>query len=83
MIDEIFVSFENSGKVFTTYDKAYFHGRTIGKDKRVYYIFTPTGEKFKRVSELEKAYKNYFKCDYFDYKNNNFYTQLDLKGLLL
>lgn len=79
-LDQIFVSYENSGKLFPSYEKAYFHGKTIGKEKTVYYIFTPTGERCKRVGELERVARRYFNksfdCDFI--LGSTFYKQLKI-----
>lgn len=70
MIDEIFVIYENSGKCFSSYNSAYFNSKNPGCDRQVYYIFTPTMQRFKRVSELENACRQYllnsYDCDYID-----------------
>lgn len=83
MIDLDYVSFENNGKLFPTYKDAYFNGQLHG-EKRVYYYFTLTGQKFKRVCELENAFRRYCQkttgCDYFDFKNNFGSKQLSLIG---
>lgn len=70
MIDEIFVLYENSGKYFNSYNNAYFNSKNAGCDRQVYYVFTPTMQKFKRVYELENACREYLRncydCDYLD-----------------
>lgn len=84
MIDEIFVLYENSGEIFPTYNKAYFNSKKPFKKKQVYYIFTPTMTRYKRVGELENAYRRYFLnrigCEYFDIKNKFGVSQLKLIG---
>lgn len=83
MIDLDYVSFENNGKLFPTYAQAYYNGRNCG-NCRVYYYFTLTGQKFKRVCELENAFRKYCQLrtgfDYFDFKNNLGVKQLNLIG---
>lgn len=81
MIDKKYVMYAVGDKWFDTYDKAYFYRKNYRISYPVLYVFTPTEKLYKRVSELETAFKNYFDCDYFD--GTNFYTQLDMKGLLL
>lgn len=69
-VDNIYILFENSSKYFKSYDEAYFNSKKPFQDKRVYYVFTPTMQRFKRVCEIENACRNYFRnvadCDYFD-----------------
>lgn len=78
MIDEIFVSYENNGKRFDSYSKAYYNGKHSCGSKRVYYVFTPTDTLCRTVGELNKRYKDYFGCDYYDYVNKCSYQQLSL-----
>lgn len=70
-IDEVFILFKNSGKYFSTYEEAFKNGKyKPGQEKQVYYVFTPTMQEVKRVSELENVARKYFNktfdCDYFD-----------------
>lgn len=70
LVDEIFVMYENSEKYFKSYDEAYYNSKKPFQNKIVYYVFTPTMQKFKRVCELEKSCRDYFNkvadCDYLD-----------------
>lgn len=77
MIDDIFVMYENNGKLFNSYTKAYYNSKH-SISKKIWYIFTPTGKKCAKVGDLVKAYKDYFGCDYYDYKNKCSYEQLSL-----
>ncbi|UPW41783.1 hypothetical protein [Peromfec virus RodF7_10] len=69
-VDRIFILYENTGKYFKSYEEAYFNTRKPRMQKTVYYVFTPTMCKYKTVSELEKASKDYFNrvfnCDFYD-----------------
>lgn len=81
-VDDIFVVYMNSNKAFKSYDEAYFNSKKPCMDKTVYYVFTPTMQRFKRVCELEKACRDYFQkvadCDYLDIITGQAYTQLKL-----
>lgn len=81
-IDNIFLLYENSGKHFNSYEQAYFNSKKIGSDKQVYYVFTPTMQKFKRVCEIENACKKYFNnvadCDYLNIITGDSVKQLKL-----
>lgn len=82
MIDNICVLFFNSNKYFNSYNEAYFNSKKPGCDKTIYYVFTPTMQRYKRVCELENAYRKYFQkhfsCTYFDFKNKEMVNQLNL-----
>lgn len=69
-VDDIFVVYENTDKCFKSYDEAYYNSIKPFQSKIVYYVFTPTMQKYKRVCELEKACRDYFNkvadCDYLD-----------------
>ena len=69
-IDDIFLLYENSDKYFKTYDEAYYNSKKPFQKKLVYYVFTPTMQKFKRVNELENCARKYFNktvdCDFYD-----------------
>lgn len=69
-VDRIFILYENSGKYFKSYAEAYFNTRKPRAQKTVYYVFTPTMCKYKTVSDLENASKDYFNrivgCDFYD-----------------
>lgn len=69
-IDEIFLLFENSGKYFKSYDEAFNNSRKPFQEKQVFYVFTPTMQRFKRVGEIERACRNYFNkavdCDFYN-----------------
>lgn len=81
MIDDVFVIYENSNKYFGSYDIAYYNSRRPGSDKTVYYVFTPTMQRCKRVGELEKLCRDYFDkndCTYLDVFNKVIYKQLNL-----
>ena len=84
-VDEIFLMYENSEKYFKSYEEAYFNSKKPFQQKQVYYVFTPTMQKFKRVCELEKAVRDYFKntvdCDYFDIFRHVGSKQLKLEGI--
>ena len=81
-IDDIFLLYENSGQYFNSYDKAYFNSKKLGNQKPVYYVFTPTMQRFKRVCEIEKCCRDYFKnvtdCDYYDIFTKTGYNQLKI-----
>lgn len=82
MIDDIFVLFENSGKYFSSYKYAYLNSLNAGSNKQVYYVFTPTMQRCKRVCELENLYRKYFRenydCSYFDMKTKTMVNQLNI-----
>lgn len=81
-VDEIFVLYENSDKYFRTYEQAYFNSKKPFQCKTVYYVFTPTMLKYKRVCEFEKACRDYFNrtadCDYLDIITGQSFKQLKL-----
>ena len=81
-IDNIYLLYENSNKIFPTYNEAYFNGKKVGLEKTVYYIFTPTMRKFKYVKDLYKHSQEYFKnsfdTDYLDIISKRMYKQLKL-----
>lgn len=81
-VDNIFILYENSEKLFNSYDEAYFNSKKPFQLKSVYYVFTPTMQKFKRVCELEKACRDYFRktadCDYLDIITGQCITQMKL-----
>lgn len=82
MIDDIFVLYENSGQYFSSYDNAFYNSKNAGRSRVVYYVFTPTMQKFKKVCELENAYRKYFSkvidCDFY-----NIFTKKGTKQLKL
>lgn len=82
MIDDILVIYENSGKYFGSYNTAYMNSRRSGADKKVYYVFTPTMQRCRRVCELQNIYNRYFKkhfsCTYFDFSNKTMVEQLNI-----
>lgn len=81
MIDDILVIYENSGKYFGSYYSAFMNGKRPGSKKEVYYVFTPTMQKCRRVCELENLYRKYFSkhhCTYYDFKNKTEIEQLNL-----
>lgn len=86
MIDNIFVIYKNSDKFFPTYDDAWKNSRKPFQQKQVYYVFTPTMQECKRVSELENLYRKYFNktvdCDFYDIINKKGTKQLKLIGEL-
>lgn len=63
-VDDIFLLYENSGKHFPTYEQAYFNSKKPFQQKQVYYVFTPTMQKCKRVCELENVARKYFNKAY-------------------
>lgn len=81
-VDEIFILYENSEKYFKSYDEAYFNSKKPFQQKSVYYVFTPTMQKYKRVCELEKCCRDYFNkvadCDYLDIITGQKITQMKL-----
>lgn len=81
-IDSIYMLYENSNKIFNTYNEAYFYGKTKGFEKTVYYIFTPTMDKFKYTRDLYKFVENYFRnnydCDYLNIISKKMFKQLKL-----
>lgn len=70
LVDEIFILYENSEKYFKSYDEAYYNSKKPFQQKQVYYVFTPTMQKFKRVCEIEKCCRDYFNkacdCDFYN-----------------
>lgn len=81
MIDDILVLYENSGKYFGSYSTAFMNSRKPGCKKEVYYVFTPTMQRCRRVCELENLYRKYFakhNCTYYDFKNKTMIEQLNL-----
>lgn len=85
-IDEIFILYENSEKYFGTYEKAYFNSLKPFQKKGVKYIFTPTMQSCKNVSELENVARKYFNkaydLDYLDIITGQGTKQLKLIGEL-
>lgn len=83
-IDEIFLLFENSGKYFKSYDDAFYNSKKPFQEKRVYYVFTPTMQKFKRVGEIERCARNYFRntvdCDFYNIFTGEGSKQLSFIG---
>lgn len=83
-LDEIFLLYENSGKYFKSYEDAYFNSKKPFQEKRVYYVFTPTMQRFKRVGEIERASQNYFRknadCDFYNIFTGEGSKQLKLIG---
>lgn len=83
-VDNIFLLFENSGQYFKSYDEAYYNSRKPGMLKPVYYVFTPTMQKFKRVCEIEKCCRDYFNkvsgCDFYNIFTGEGSKQLKLIG---
>ena len=81
-VDDIFLLYENSEKYFRTYDEAYYNSKKIGQNRQVYYVFTPTMQRFKRVCEIEKCCRDYFKnttdCDFYDIFRGQGTSQLKL-----
>lgn len=81
-VDDIFILYENSEKHFKSYDEAYYNSKKPFQQKIVYYVFTPTMQKFKRVCELEKCCRDYFRktadCDYLDIITGQKITQMKL-----
>ena len=83
-VDEIFLLYENSGKYFKSYDDAYYNTKKPCQEKTVYYVFTPTMVKFKRVGELERHARNYFNkttdCDFYNIFTKQGSKQLKIIG---
>lgn len=83
-VDRIFILYENSGKYFKSYEEAYFNTKKPFAQKTVNYVFTPTMCKYRRVSELESASKEYFNrvsgCDFYDIVHRVGTKQLNLLG---
>lgn len=83
-IDEIFLLYENSGKYFKSYDEAYYNSKKPGQLKQVYYVFTPTMQRFKRVCEIENGARKYFNkvanCDFYNIFTKQGSKQLKLIG---
>lgn len=81
-VDEIFILYENSDKYFKSYDDAYYNSKKPLQQKTVYYVFTPTMQRCKRVCELEKLCRDYFNkaydCDYLDIITGQAITQMKL-----
>lgn len=81
-VDNLFLLYENSGKFFNSYNDAYYNSLKPMMLKQIYYVFTPTMQKFKRVCEIEKCCRDYFKnhtdCDYFDIFRNVGTKQLNI-----
>lgn len=82
LVDEIFLLYENSEKYFKSYYDAYCNSKKPMQQKQIYYVFTPTMQKFKRVCEIEKCCRDYFKnttdCDFFDIFRGTGSSQLKL-----
>lgn len=80
-IDDVYLLYENDGKYFPTYEKAYFYRKSHNR-KSVNYVFTPTFEKFSRVSELYHHARQYFNrvgdMDYINVLNNTGFKQIQL-----
>lgn len=80
-IDDIYLLYENDGKYFPTYEKAYFYRKSHNR-KSVNYVFTPTFEKFSRVGELYHHARQYFNrvddMDYINVLNNTGFKQIQL-----
>lgn len=68
-LHDIYVLYKNSNKYFSTYEDAWKHHYLTGS-KNVKYVFTPTMQEFKNVSELEHGarlyFNNSFDMDYLD-----------------
>lgn len=83
-VDEIFLLYENSGKYFKTYNDAWRNSRKPLQEKQVYYVFTPTMYRYKRVGEIERASQNYFRktsdCDFYNIFTGESSKQLRLFG---
>lgn len=83
-VDNIFLLYCNSDKYFPSYEAAYFNSKKPLQSKQVFYVFTPTMQRFKRVCELENAARKYFNkvcdCDYFDIFTKKGIKQLNLIG---
>lgn len=80
MIDDIFVVYENAGKIFPSYREAW-NNHYKSCRKQVNYVFTPTGKICKNVGELHRTADKYFKsidCTYIDVLNKNTINQLNL-----
>lgn len=79
-IGEIYLLYEIGGKYFKTYSEAYFNRKYSCKP--VYYVFTPTMEKFRRVCELYRSARTYFNklndTDYFDINTMSGFKQKEL-----
>lgn len=80
-VDKIFLVYENNGKIFNSYAEAYNYSRRF-TNKCIYYVFTPTMQRFKRVCEVEKACRDYFKgvtgFEYYNIFTNEGCQQLSL-----
>ena len=63
-LDSIYLLYENTNKIFSTYSEAYFNSKKIGSDKTVFYVFTPTFNKFKYVGDLYKFAQEFFDKHY-------------------
>lgn len=85
-VDEIFVLYENSEKYFKSYIDAFHNSQKPMQEKQIYYVFTPTMQKSKRVSEFERIARNYFNktvdCDFYDIFRKKGSKQLNLIGEL-
>lgn len=83
MLDNIYVLFENANKYFGTYEDAW-KNHYISGVKKVRYVFTPTMQLCKNVSELEHKARIYFNrsfgLDYIDVLNGCGYKQLKIIG---
>lgn len=83
MLDNIYILFENGGKFFNSYEDAW-RNHYSSRIKKVRYIFTPTMQYCKNVSELEHISKVYFNSafglDYIDVLKNSGYKQLKFIG---
>lgn len=83
-VDDIFLLYENSEKYFKSYDEAYYNSKKPFQQKAVYYVFTPTMQKFKRVCELENCARKYFNkvadCDFYNIFTKQGSKQLKLIG---
>lgn len=83
MLDSIYVLYENGEKFFNSYEEAW-KNHYKSNIKKVRYVFTPTMQYCKNVSELEHIAKVYFNksfgLDYLDVLNSSGYKQLKLIG---
>ena len=80
-IDDVYLLYENDGKYFPTYEKAFFY-RKFHNRSNINYVFTPTFQKFRRVSELYHHARQYFNrigdMDYINVLNNTGFKQIQL-----
>ena len=83
MLDNIYVLFENAGKYFNSYEEAW-KNHYISHVKHVNYVFTPTMQHCRKVSELEHIARVYFNksfgLDYINVLNSFGYKQLNIIG---